>query len=501
MAIGFAKRLACAILILSLPLVILRLLVPDFILLLFPDDAFYYLQIARNVSRGLGATFDGINPTNGYHPLWLSVLSLMAKFFHSPSSLVFATLFLQILLAGAGIAVLTAIFSRAKKNEKFFWLSSILIFFNPLPLSMLINGLESSLYFFLLILAVLVLIRFEERQVNSMFKWFLCGLLLGLVFLARLDGAIFAFWVVVMLLLGKESPGQLVKKIFSLATGFLILALPYLLYNWYEFGHPVPISGRIKSFYLSKNYIYLLAISTFYLLSIAGVFYFHLKSRSKQKIFPKAVFPLLQFCISIIFYYLLTPTFAIALWYYAPLLLLLIPALALVLSQLWQGEKSLSKAEGAGLVLLAVIWILCGFMIYTYPRSQSVIRLQNQVVLWIKQNLPANARLAAWSSGAVAYFSERQTVNLDGLVNSPEYFFQYRRKGKAGEFIRKMNVDYVVVYYLGPRDPNRLGIKLEPVFEARDSYQGIATRFRKIPVSYYIFQTEFCKHPPQKDIH
>jgi len=52
-----------------------------------------------------------------------------------------------------------------------------------------------------------------------------------------------------------------------------------------------------------------------------------------------------------------------------------------------------------------------------------------------------------------------------------------------------------VVYYLGPRDPNRLGIKLEPVFEARDSYQGIATRFRKSPVSYYIFQTEFCKHP------
>jgi hypothetical protein len=35
------------------------------------DDAYYYFKVAQNISEGRGSTFDGVNPTNGYHPLWL----------------------------------------------------------------------------------------------------------------------------------------------------------------------------------------------------------------------------------------------------------------------------------------------------------------------------------------------------------------------------------------------------------------------------------------------
>lgn len=34
------------------------------------DDGYYYLEIARHVARGEGSSFDGLEPTNGYHPLW-----------------------------------------------------------------------------------------------------------------------------------------------------------------------------------------------------------------------------------------------------------------------------------------------------------------------------------------------------------------------------------------------------------------------------------------------
>src|SRR5207249_52514 len=40
----------------------------------FHDDAFYYFQIARHLAQGRGFTFDGIHPTNGFHPLWLFLL-------------------------------------------------------------------------------------------------------------------------------------------------------------------------------------------------------------------------------------------------------------------------------------------------------------------------------------------------------------------------------------------------------------------------------------------
>ena len=37
------------------------------------DDAYYYFKVAQNISEGLGSTFDGINLSNGYHPLWLLI--------------------------------------------------------------------------------------------------------------------------------------------------------------------------------------------------------------------------------------------------------------------------------------------------------------------------------------------------------------------------------------------------------------------------------------------
>ena len=37
------------------------------------DDAYYYFIVARNVAAGHGFTFDLINRTNGFHPLWLFI--------------------------------------------------------------------------------------------------------------------------------------------------------------------------------------------------------------------------------------------------------------------------------------------------------------------------------------------------------------------------------------------------------------------------------------------
>ena len=37
------------------------------------DDAYYYFKVAQNITEGRGITFDGINPTNGYHPLWMLI--------------------------------------------------------------------------------------------------------------------------------------------------------------------------------------------------------------------------------------------------------------------------------------------------------------------------------------------------------------------------------------------------------------------------------------------
>ncbi|MBL8090541.1 MAG: hypothetical protein JNJ43_09455 [Anaerolineales bacterium] len=37
------------------------------------DDAYYYFKVAQNISEGYGSSFDRINLTNGYHPLWMLI--------------------------------------------------------------------------------------------------------------------------------------------------------------------------------------------------------------------------------------------------------------------------------------------------------------------------------------------------------------------------------------------------------------------------------------------
>lgn len=41
-----------------------------------PDDAAFYLVYARNLARGAGLTFDGVDPSTGAHPLWLALVAL-----------------------------------------------------------------------------------------------------------------------------------------------------------------------------------------------------------------------------------------------------------------------------------------------------------------------------------------------------------------------------------------------------------------------------------------
>ena len=62
------------------------------------DDGFFYFKVARNFNQGLGLTFDGINRTNGFHPLWMAVCVILYRIF--PSDLILP---LRVLVILAGV--------------------------------------------------------------------------------------------------------------------------------------------------------------------------------------------------------------------------------------------------------------------------------------------------------------------------------------------------------------------------------------------------------------
>src|SRR6185437_1388760 len=66
------------------------------------DDSFYYYRTAQHIVAGDGSTFDGINFTNGYHPLWMTLLLPIFKFAGGNSELALRLVYalLSVILAG-----------------------------------------------------------------------------------------------------------------------------------------------------------------------------------------------------------------------------------------------------------------------------------------------------------------------------------------------------------------------------------------------------------------
>ena len=498
----FLSHFLWALLLSSLTLLLLRSCQPFFWQVLFPDDGYYYLRIAQNLAAGLGSTFDGINQTNGYHPLWMLCLVPLAAFFKTPTGLATATLAVQVLMLSAGFGLLGLWFEKTGRKKDTLWLATALVLLNPALLAVLVNLMESALYFWLLAAGLWLWTRLLDKNPAGFRHWLGGGAFFGLVFLARLDGVILAFWLLAAIWLCSETRSVKLKRSAAFAAGFFLPAAPYLIYNTLAFGHPVPISGRIKAVYMAHNPIYLAGLGLIFFLAAGIVFVLHLRARGRLGPGLLALFSYMEFAVSVIFYYLLTPIFALASWYYLPALMvaLLLAAMAFA----WQTRAKLLRWLRTLAIIIGGVGIGGGYFLFLDRQTTGIYQTQAEVIEWLKQNTAPESLLAAWSSGAVAYFSERKTINLDGLVNSPDYFFNYRRKGKRDEFIRKMGVNYIVVYYYNQPSPplDKFNFPLKVAFSKSATSRGLGTHFQKSVLNYYVLQTGFdLKELPEPGNH
>jgi hypothetical protein len=50
-------------------------------------------------------------------------------------------------------------------------------------------------------------------------------------------------------------------------------------------------------------------------------------------------------------------------------------------------------------------------------RTHAAHRDLLEMALWVRAHVPAQARIGAWNSGIMSYFSEHRVTNLDGVMN------------------------------------------------------------------------------------
>ena len=67
------------------------------------------------------------------------------------------------------------------------------------------------------------------------------------------------------------------------------------------------------------------------------------------------------------------------------------------------------------------------------------------------RNFSRDSVFGAWWAGTLGYFSDRRVVNLDGVVNSGEYFRRYLRTDRVERYILEGPVEHLVDFFW--RDP------------------------------------------------
>lgn len=453
------------------------------------DDGYYYFQIARNLARGAGSTFDGINPTNGYQPLWL--ILLVPLFWVTRTNL--DALSLGIALQGIALAcMLLILFITARL--RYGYVASL---FGALLWLLWMaqesfKGMEFSIHALGIgVIGLMYLAWFAGALPSRPAPFLMLGLACSVVFLARLDTLALA------LILGAAIGARGLRAQnfrwqywlwFALPVGATVLAYGFI--NWIFFGHAVPVSGIVKATWahtllradpLFQTRGWLIAKLDNLLWSLKGLpsaFPLYVAFGSfgtaalwvaqalpgvplswrgalRRVLGPLAPFVAYSIAGYVGFALVLHLNLSWSPWYYVvqPWLTVLLAAAAF--DGLWR-FSSVRRAPTSGVLQFALYGVLLLPFLLLARQQLTLVRERASftgieplydAAEWARQHVPPDGVIGSWNAGAISYLSERRTVNLDGLVNSYPFFEQDRFN--LCKYWRAQGVTYVVDVFEG----------------------------------------------------
>lgn len=411
------------------------------------DDSFFYIKTAYNFSAGQGSTFDTINPTNGYHPLWFLILAsyfFVINFFGSFSPEVN---FRFLVLLQYTISILTLYFvylsfSFFKEDYK----KTFLIYL-PLFLILVFTrdfGLESPLM--CLLYSLLLYCKVKEVYLKRYLIFFKV-VLINLIFLCRIDFLFTAIPAIIITDLITSEKSARKKIIISYILSLAISAGIYFFTNKILYGHFLTISASIKS-----SFPEILIFQNLSMLFQPG----YLTNQLLK--FTLTLFSVIIFIINFKYQSIVSNAGKIKLFLFGACaggLIFLIQSLAF--SHQGIREWYITFPVFASLLLVfgnfdlvkKNYYIKLGFAILLFAAYFYLTRIANSkwdscynYAIKLKENTVIEDRILQMDlSGIVGFFSERKIINGDGLINSFEYR-DYVKSNSLGKYLKDKNVNY-----------------------------------------------------------
>ena len=434
------------------------------------DDSFYYFQIAYNLSQGKFSTFDGgITQTNGYHPVWMLLVTPFYWVLDKETALFVIKTF-EIMLVAGGVALIAAAAWLSRLAWPLLFAALPMLYHNP---EELLLGLEAAAAMFalsLLILAVCLYMRHPRR-----WQWTVAAIAFALPWV-RIEYIAISLAVTAALCAiewsRQERRSLRLSTLANIRHAYIPLIgaaagmLVYFAYNRLVFGGALPVSAAIKlawsqeqwaqegGYDFAQNFLGALRLDAFdneLLIALEICAYlliaWRLALRSNERrdwllvafmagVFGLAAGHLAKFAQTVLATYS-EPGFHI--WYFVPaylMIALIIPvrlyiAIRLIRRFIAPRWRVAANALSVGVVVIGAV-VLLGIADFAQPFKYVNSMRARVKIDWeighymgaqvLNHALPEDSVVGVWDAGIVGYFSRFPVVNLDGLVNSYDHF-------------------------------------------------------------------------------
>lgn len=408
------------------------------------DDAFFYFRIAGNVVQNGFFSFDGLTPTNGFHPLWMGLLTGLRYLCPDPFGYLSLAALLSILLLGL-CGVRFALFARGRYSAPVQFLTLLLLLRYLRDFSLMC--METSI---LLPAAFMLLISFDglKGDSDSGRLWAL-GLLVALTTASRLDSALLC---AILAVSAVAKCGR--RALLPVLLPGTVLFLGYAALNHSFMGTPVSVSGMMKASGFGFNRLFAAQLFRLgdplgvrspwglYLLLLLPAF-----PVSFMKTMPFAARVSGVFLMFFTLCQLFLSQWRLWYWYAYPAVIFLAFGLPPLLQRLYD---RLALPERVGSVSASALFIiLCGSCFFwglAYGDvSTNDFRHRNMLIaIELNETLPDTVVVAMGDrAGSFAYFFHGHVLQAEGLAGNADLGAAVR-SGTLQHYLHSVGTDFIL---------------------------------------------------------
>lgn len=419
----------------------------------FPtEDGYFMLTIARNLAIGNGFSIGaGEIPTNGTQPLTTFIWSVAFMIAGGERALgVRLTLILE--LIGSCVAAFMVyrlgcrVFARRANSKAISAIAAAIWFVSPIACRHTMNTLETGYNAMVALFVAYVFIEPDgpSRQPWSIKKCIPVGVLLGIAFWTRNDSVFLILSACLTYVIGGFTYGmpRTVERfgrsiVFGLIS--IVVASPWLAYNYLEFGNIMPVSGRAEA---------LTRIGRSNVMDLPPVLFeymfgaFPIPERIESMVVVVVVCAVVVVITALIAiprlrraatdiersYFVFVAIYAAGLigfygeffgagWFLSRYLFPLAAFFALVLSAVLMEKR---ERLGKLLPLVGVLFIVASTVANVRTYLNGKAHPHFQVIRYAQKNIPERIWVGGVQTGTLGFFHDR-TINLDGKVNIAAY--------------------------------------------------------------------------------